>query len=38
VRILKDLPRNIKVLDIPGAEKTCRCCNGRLTCIGVESS
>jgi transposase len=30
IRILKDLPRDIRIIDIPEAEKTCSCCGGAL--------
>lgn len=30
VRILKDLPRDIRIIDIPDAEKNCGCCGGAL--------
>jgi transposase len=38
VRILKDLPREIRLIDIPDAEKVCGCCCGALHCFGEESS
>ena len=38
MRILKDLPREIRLIDIPGAEKVCACCGGALHCFGEESS
>ena len=38
VRILKDLPRDIRFIDIPDAEKVCRCCGGALHHFGDESS
>ncbi len=30
VRILKDLPRDIRIIDIPDSEKICSCCGGAL--------
>ena len=38
VRILKDLPREIKVVDIPESDKICSCCVGALHHLGDESS
>lgn len=38
VRILKDLPREIRVVDIPDQDKVCRCCGCELQCIGHDSS
>jgi transposase len=30
IRVLKDLPRDIRIIDIPDSEKICSCCNGAL--------
>lgn len=30
VRILKDLPRDVRIIDIPDSEKICSCCGGAL--------
>lgn len=38
VRILKDLPREIRVVDIPEADKLCSCCGGALHHFGDECS
>lgn len=38
VRILKDLPREIKIVDLPESEKICSCCGGALHHFGDESS
>lgn len=38
VRILKDLPREVRVIDIPDAEKVCSCCGGELHHFGDDCS
>ncbi len=38
VRILKDLPRDIRIIDIPDADKFCSCCGGELHHFGDECS
>lgn len=38
IRILKDLPREIRVIDIPEAEKVCGCCGGALHRFGEDAS
>ena len=38
VRILKDLPRDIRIIDIPDAEKICSCCGSELHHFGDECS
>lgn len=38
VRILKDLPRDIRIIDIPDAEKVCSCCGSELHHFGDECS
>lgn len=38
IRLLKTLPREIRVVDIPDAEKVCGCCGGALHRFGEESS
>jgi hypothetical protein len=38
VRILKDLPRDIRIIDIPNTEKFCSCCDGELHHFGDECS
>jgi transposase len=38
VRILKDLPREIRMVDLPEAEKICRCCGSALHDVGDETS
>ncbi len=38
VRVLKDLPREIRIIDLPDAEKVCSCCGGALHHFGDECS
>jgi transposase len=38
VRILKDLPRDIQIIDIPDSEKTCSCCGDELHHFGDDKS
>ncbi len=38
IRVLKDLPRDIRIIDIPDAEKICSCCNGALHPMKDETS
>jgi Transposase IS66 family/Transposase C of IS166 homeodomain len=38
VRILKDLPREIRIVDIPEADKQCSCCGEALHHFGEECS
>jgi len=38
VRIVKDLPRDIRIIDIPDAEKVCSCCGSELHHFGDECS
>lgn len=38
IRMLKDLPREIRVVDIPEAEKVCGCCGGALHRFGEDAS
>ena len=38
VRILKDLPREVRIVDIPEADKICSCCGGALHHFGDECS
>ena len=38
VRILKDLPRDVKIIDIPDNEKICTCCSGALHYFGDDKS
>jgi transposase len=38
IRVLKDLPRDIRIIDIPDAEKICSCCAGALHPMKDESS
>lgn len=38
IRILKNLPREIRVVDIPDEEKICSCCGGELHHFGDDSS
>lgn len=37
VRILKELPREIRIIDLPETEKVCACCGGTLHQFGDES-
>lgn len=38
VRILKDLPREVRIVDIPEADRICGCCGGALHHFGDECS
>lgn len=38
VRILKDLPRDVRIVDLPECEKACACCGNALHRIGEECS
>ena len=38
VRILKDQPRDIRIIDIPESEKMCSCCGGERHHFGDECS
>lgn len=38
VRILKDLPREIRIVDLPEADKVCSCCGNALHHVGDETS
>jgi transposase len=38
VRILKDLPREIRIVDLPEADKVCGCCGNALHHFGDETS
>ena len=38
IRVLKDLPREIRIVDIPDSEKVCSCCGHALHVMGEESS
>jgi transposase len=38
VRILRDLPRVIRELDIPETQRTCTCCGGSMRLFGIERS
>ena len=38
LRILKDLPREIRVIDLPESDKTCSCCGKPMHAIGQDSS
>lgn len=38
IRMLKELPREIRVVDIPEAEKVCGCCGGALHRFGEDAS
>lgn len=38
LRILKDLPREVRIVDIPEGEKLCGCCGGALHHFADESS
>lgn len=38
IRILKDLPRDIRIVDLPAADQICRCCGHDLHAFGHECS
>jgi transposase len=38
VRILKDLPRDIQIIDLPDNEKSCKCCGGELHHFSDDTS
>lgn len=38
IQVLKDLPREIRIIDIPDSEKVCSCCGGALHLMDEESS
>jgi transposase len=38
IRILKDLPREVRIIDIPDTDKVCGCCGKELHRFGEESS
>ena len=38
IRILKDLPREVRIIDIPDADKVCGCCGKELHRFGEECS
>jgi len=38
ILVLKDLPREIRIIDIPDSEKVCSCCGGALHLMDEESS
>ena len=38
VRVLKDLPREIRIIDVPEQDRICPCCQGALHAFGEDSS
>jgi transposase len=38
VRILKDLPREVRIVDLPESERVCSCCGGALHHFGDDTS
>ncbi len=38
IRVLKDLPREVRVVDLPEAQQSCDCCGGRMHAFASERS